>query len=160
MRAALGALALLLVASPVTAEEGSRAHCRITVGKDDLASQGEDLAVEAGRKVGSAVALHGSVVLRKGAHVDEVAAVGGSVTLEAGAVARKAVAIGGDVRVMRGARVDGDAAAIGGKVVVEPGGEVKGERSAIDLTFDGKSLGRVILEEAEARGACTVEKER
>lgn len=159
MRAALGALALLLVASPAAAGEKHRADCRITVGKEDLASQGEDLVVEAGRKAGHAVALHGSVVLRKGADVDEVAAVGGTVTLEAGAVARKAVAIGGDVHVMKGARVDGDVAALGGKVVVEPGGEVKGERTAIDLTVGGKSLGREIAEEVKARGLCTLEEE-
>ena len=159
MRAALGALALLLAVPPAAAGEKSKTGCTIQVGKDDQAAQGADLTVEAGRRVHHAVALHGNVILRKGADVDEVAALGGSVTLEAGAVARKALAVGGDVRVRKGARVDGDAVAFGGRVVVEPGAEVRGEHTDLDISLDGKRLGQVIREEIEARGHCTVERE-
>ena len=78
MRAALGAIALLLATPPAAAGEKSKADCTIQVKKGDLAAEGRDLAVEAGSRVSHAVAVRGNVVLRKGADVDEAAALGGS----------------------------------------------------------------------------------
>lgn len=159
MRSPLAA-ALLLV--PLLAL-GGEAHkvatrCKIRVGADDLALESGDLVVEPGRKVKSAVALHGSVRVLSGAEVEDAVAVGGSVTVEPGARVRKdAVSVGGDVRVHSGAAVGKDAVSIGGKVEAADRSSVGGSVASVSIDLNGKTLAESILKKISIDGSCRIE---
>ncbi|HYG70491.1 MAG TPA: hypothetical protein VD838_22635 [Anaeromyxobacteraceae bacterium] len=134
--------------------------CTIDLDADDLFAQDRDLVVPAGRRFADAVVIRGDAVVRAGAHVKQVIALGGDVVVEDGAnVEEDAIAIGGDVRVHRGAHVGSDAISIGGAVDAARE-RIAGEVVALSFDWGGTSLEEAIVKELNARGRCTVRRDR
>jgi NDP-sugar pyrophosphorylase family protein len=149
---AVAVVAVLLAAAPALAVE-----CKVEVGPRDRVSRGEPLVIRAGERVDNAIAMHGDLVLERGAVVEKAVAIGGTVTVRSGAsVVQDAVAISGDVVVEADARVGNDAVSLGGQVREEKGARVEG--SVVGLAIQGgkSSLARQILKGISSLDGCTV----
>lgn len=114
------------------ADEDEGPNLRIGDGDDrDIVMTGQDVRVEPGQHVRSAVAVGGSVILAPGAYVED-----------------DAVAVGGDVVLEPGAHVDGDAVSIGGSIKTEPGATIGGSR--VNIAPSAHFIGNVFKKEAGA----------
>lgn len=138
---ALLALAVLCGA-PALAKDGK--ECHLTVGPNDVVKRSGDVVVEAGQVVENAVALDGTVRLRRGAVVKTALAVKGDVVVEDGAeVTETALSLGGAVKVKKGGTVKGSTIQLkegGLRIKGDSGSKVSG-----DLVVDGESLSTKLL---------------
>jgi len=145
-------LALTLVAAPAGAKdkvrdqdaEKDKERCHLSVGPHDVVKKSGDVVVEAGQVVENAVALQGTVRVRKGAVVKTAMAVKGDVVVEDGGEVREtALSLGGAVRVKKGGVVKGSTLQLKEGALSlrgDSGGRVSG-----DLVVDGESLSTKVL---------------
>jgi hypothetical protein len=133
-------------AAPPASSDRADVHCDVNAGPDDRLAKDGDLIVQPGEVVEDAIALHGDVIVRRGARVrGDVLALDGSVRIEAGAqVGKSAVAFGG--KVLR----EGDGRVDGSRISVAPDGSVElagDEGDGLTLSFSGQdSLGRKVVD--------------
>lgn len=142
---------LPLTAAARAPSEGAHVRCDVDVGAGDRLVREGDLIVQAGEVVNDAIALHGDVIVRKGAVVHGSAiALEGSVRLEDGAqVAKSALAFSGKVQLAPSAHVAGSTVAVSREGTLELVGE---DGDGLTLTFSGDpgGLGRKVLDEVLA----------
>ena len=137
-------LAVLLASTAALAED----DCKVEVGPNDVVKQHGDVVIEAGQIAEDVVALEGSVLIKAGAKVKSAVSFGGTVTVERDAVVKTALSMGGSVKVASDAQV-GSVVEIGGKGLKVRGND--GKDLDLNLTWDGKSLGQRIADEALAK---------
>jgi hypothetical protein len=153
MRLAFAALlACSLFALPALAQDAPKAppdvHCDLTVGPHDRMAREGDLVIHPGEVVEDAIALHGDVVVLRGARVrGDAVALDGSVRLEEGAeVVKSAVAFGGGVHAGKGSRIQGSTVSIRKDGTVDLVGD---SGDGLTLTFSGDpgGLGKKVVDQ-------------
>ena len=88
----------------------------------------DEIIVEEGETVDTAISAGGNVIVR-GTVEEDAVSFGGNVVVERGGrVGKNAVSFGGNIEVQTGGRVGKDAVTIGGTIRVRPGGAIRGER--------------------------------
>jgi hypothetical protein len=103
---------------------------------------GDDIVVEAGKTMESAVSIGGNVTVY-GTVSDAAVAIGGNVYVESGGrVLGDVVAIGGSISVRDSAAVEHDAVTLGGQLQVAPFGSIGGERVHIG-GIGGKAFSQI-----------------
>ena len=131
---------LLLLALP-TAARGD--DCVLTAGPKDRIGRGQDVVVEAGQTVETALALDGNVIVRKGAKVKQAVAVNGNVIIEARSkVTGTAAAFGGKIQLAPDAKIEGSRLELGDGLKVT--GE-NGKQVDLKLSISGESLSDLLL---------------
>ncbi len=106
-------------------------HLHVGGDDRDVVMTGQDVRIEPGQHVRSAVAIGGSVILSAGAYVED-----------------DAVAVGGDIVLEPGAHIGGDAVSIGGSIKTEPGATIGGSR--VNLAPSAHFIGNVFKKNAGA----------
>jgi hypothetical protein len=143
----MGRIALVAVAvalSPTLAHAWDmNDDCVIDVQPGDVVARGQDVVVEAGKRVNDAVAVDGNVIVRKGAHVKSAVAVNGSVTIESGAkVTGSVISFGGKVTVASDAKVEGSRLVLGDGIKLK---SEEGKDVSFNFSIDGEELGQMIV---------------
>lgn len=139
------ALALVLSSYPVLAAD----ECHVEAGPNDVVKKTGDVVITEGQVVEDAIALDGKVIVKKGATVKNAVSFHGDVQIEDGAtVTKSALTIGGSVKVAKGATVKSTIE------ISDRGLRLRGEDGKdvdVNLSFNGKSLGQTIADEALAK---------
>jgi|GEM_PF-375055 len=159
-------LASSLFALPAVAQNATRAtpdvHCDLTVGPHDRLAREGDLVVHPGEAVEDAIALHGDVVVLRGARVGgDAVALDGSIRLEDGAeVVQSAVAFGGGVHLGKGSRVQGSTVSVRKDGTVDLVGD-SGDGLTLSFSGDPDGLGKKVVDQILAGvRACRTDAER
>jgi len=121
----LCAVLLLLVATPVLAQDGGRGGGEVLLGQDLHLQTGEAI-------VGDTVILGGSLDMDEGSRIEgDVVIFGGRVTVD-GEITGDLAAIGGGVHLRSHATVGGDVVAVGGSLDRDEGAAVAGKAVQTD----------------------------
>lgn len=150
MRARLAALALLLVAAPLAAQEPDTV---IVIRRGLISRPQRDLAREAVRHFNaSEVRLYGPTsIQRRDVFSGDVGALNGPLTVD-GEIRGRLVAINADVELRAGARVLGDLFVVGGTLDQDPDARVDGNVQVHSTRLDIRRVGNEIrLGEEETR---------